>query len=327
MNINEYGRRIKEQRINRGLNQQQLADALNVSAKTVSHWETGYTLPDVTMLKKIAEIFGITLNDLVNEKEDVPEKQIIATYSEKTNRFRRLNWFQKAVLIIVIAMTIVFTVIYGIVSQKEGYLYLNTILTPSSENGNTVYSGKIGDEQAVFTVSLNKTIVFQWGDDTYGPYVFREDPSAIPENHDWAAILKGNEIKCGEKTVFSGGVVNSSDGHRYLFNEDGTSADISILSSADSVPLEPSAAALVDLIYGPQLTHKGSLGIWFTGLVFCLATALSILFEDEIFRWHLAFRIRDYEHVEPSDWELFGRYVSWAIIPVLAFSLFMLGLQ
>ena len=38
--------------------------------------------------------------------------------------------------------------------------------------------------------------------------------------------------------------------------------------------------------------------------------AISILFADELFRWHLSFRVWNADNLEPSDWELAGRYIS-----------------
>ena len=49
----------------RGLGQQQLADLLKISVKTVSHWETGYSEPSITQLIALADIFEVTLDDLV----------------------------------------------------------------------------------------------------------------------------------------------------------------------------------------------------------------------------------------------------------------------
>ena len=44
----------------RGLTQQGLADALGVSFQTVSKWENQVTMPDITMLPALAELFGVT---------------------------------------------------------------------------------------------------------------------------------------------------------------------------------------------------------------------------------------------------------------------------
>lgn len=42
-----------------------LAEALNVSVKTVSHWETGYTEPSVLQRIQLANYFDITIDELV----------------------------------------------------------------------------------------------------------------------------------------------------------------------------------------------------------------------------------------------------------------------
>ncbi len=54
------------------LTQAQLAEALNYSDKSVSKWERGDGVPDVIVLQKMAELFGVTLNDLVGEAEPKP---------------------------------------------------------------------------------------------------------------------------------------------------------------------------------------------------------------------------------------------------------------
>lgn len=51
------------------LTQLALAEKLNYSDKAVAKWESGESLPDVFVLYQIAEIFGITLNDLLSERK------------------------------------------------------------------------------------------------------------------------------------------------------------------------------------------------------------------------------------------------------------------
>jgi DNA-binding XRE family transcriptional regulator len=50
------------------LDQSTLASKLNVSPKTVSHWETGYTEPSITQLIIIADFFDTTIDELVDRK-------------------------------------------------------------------------------------------------------------------------------------------------------------------------------------------------------------------------------------------------------------------
>ena len=56
---------LRELRSMRGLGQQQLADLLQISVKTISHWETGYSEPSISQLILLADFFEVTLDDLV----------------------------------------------------------------------------------------------------------------------------------------------------------------------------------------------------------------------------------------------------------------------
>ena len=58
-----------------GLTQLELAEKLNYSDKAISKWERGESLPDIYMLNVIAEMFGITLNDLVSEETQVNQSK------------------------------------------------------------------------------------------------------------------------------------------------------------------------------------------------------------------------------------------------------------
>ncbi len=54
-----------------GLTQAELAEKINYSDKSVSKWESGNGIPDVYTLVQLAELFGVTLNDLVGEETPV----------------------------------------------------------------------------------------------------------------------------------------------------------------------------------------------------------------------------------------------------------------
>lgn len=60
----EMGKEIRRLRTNRGLTQEALAAALNVSPQTVSKWECGNSMPDVQILPEIAVYFGVTIDQL-----------------------------------------------------------------------------------------------------------------------------------------------------------------------------------------------------------------------------------------------------------------------
>ncbi len=66
MNTYVTGVTIKQLREKQQLTQAQLAEKIGVSSKTVSKWETGKGLPDITLLHPLAQALGISLIELMN---------------------------------------------------------------------------------------------------------------------------------------------------------------------------------------------------------------------------------------------------------------------
>ena len=67
------GANIAAYRKRDGLTQASLAEKLNYSDKAVSKWERGESVPDVLTLMQLAELFGITVNELVCDPNALPE--------------------------------------------------------------------------------------------------------------------------------------------------------------------------------------------------------------------------------------------------------------
>lgn len=88
--------RILELRTGMGLSQGDLADRLEVSRQSVSKWETGQSVPDLDKIIKLADLFGITVDELVREGErpqpPQPEPRIVYVERER----RGLTGVQKA---------------------------------------------------------------------------------------------------------------------------------------------------------------------------------------------------------------------------------------
>lgn len=61
----EFKDSLKSHRKYLGVNQGVIAELLNISVKTVSHWETGYSEPSVEQLKVLADFFDVTIDELV----------------------------------------------------------------------------------------------------------------------------------------------------------------------------------------------------------------------------------------------------------------------
>ena len=58
---------ITDLRLAKGLTQLELAEQLHYSDKAVSKWERGESVPEISTLMAIADLFGVTLDHLVNE--------------------------------------------------------------------------------------------------------------------------------------------------------------------------------------------------------------------------------------------------------------------
>ena len=74
------GKKISDLRKEKGFTQEELAEQLNVSPQAVSKWENDISCPDIMLLPKIAQIFGISVDELLSgrEKEEMkllPEEQ------------------------------------------------------------------------------------------------------------------------------------------------------------------------------------------------------------------------------------------------------------
>ncbi len=67
------GANIASYRKQMGLTQLSLADKLNYSDKAVSKWERGESIPDVLTLVQLAELFGVSVNDLLTDPNRLPE--------------------------------------------------------------------------------------------------------------------------------------------------------------------------------------------------------------------------------------------------------------
>ncbi len=71
-----------------GLTQAGLAEKLSYSDKSVSKWERGDGLPDIYVLTQMAELFGVTVNDLISESKPMPAEPVIIP--DDINRRRRI---------------------------------------------------------------------------------------------------------------------------------------------------------------------------------------------------------------------------------------------
>lgn len=101
MNPQKIGCYLKELRNGKALTQEQLAEQLNVSRRTVSRWETGSNLPDLSILIELADYYGVDLRDLLDgerkgeemnkELEETVRKAADYSNEEKQKLIKRMH--------------------------------------------------------------------------------------------------------------------------------------------------------------------------------------------------------------------------------------------
>ena len=78
---------LKDLRKEKGITQEQLAEKLGVSGRTISRWETGNNMPDISLLVEIAEFFDVSIPEIIKgerKSEDMEEetKEVAETMSD-----------------------------------------------------------------------------------------------------------------------------------------------------------------------------------------------------------------------------------------------------
>ena len=95
----EIGNKIKQLRHKYSMTQDQLAGILSISPQSISKWETGITMPDITLLPKLAEAFGITIDELfdlsVDQKLQRIERRIDLEEEFSSDIFHEYETFLK----------------------------------------------------------------------------------------------------------------------------------------------------------------------------------------------------------------------------------------
>ncbi len=106
MNQEKIGKFIAQCRKEKNMTQQDLSEKLGVSSKTVSNWENGRNMPDLSLFKPLCEELDINLNDFLSgekvketEYQKKLEENIINTINFSNNKLRNENNFIGLILI------------------------------------------------------------------------------------------------------------------------------------------------------------------------------------------------------------------------------------
>lgn len=109
-------------RTSAGITQAQLAESLSYTDKAVSKWERGESVPDITVLKKIADRFGVTVDWLITDHGNnapAPDKA-----AQHARRYNRLLITLLAVVCVWFVATAVFVVLGGLNIPHKWLVYI-----------------------------------------------------------------------------------------------------------------------------------------------------------------------------------------------------------
>lgn len=85
------GNNLFQARKKAGLSQEMVAEKLGVSRQTISKWETDETIPDIYQSKKLAKLYNLTLDELIDFDIDIKKiEEIIKNTDEEKES--KINW-------------------------------------------------------------------------------------------------------------------------------------------------------------------------------------------------------------------------------------------
>lgn len=83
IDMRKVGTYISGLRKQKDMTQVELADMLNVSHQAVSKWERGESMPDIGLLPKLSEIFGVSIDNILKGGDPGEQRKSIGTVAER----------------------------------------------------------------------------------------------------------------------------------------------------------------------------------------------------------------------------------------------------
>ena len=130
MDLIKIGKYIAFKRKEQGLTQKQLAEKLNMSDKSVSKWERGICLPDVSVYLELCKILDISINEFL-AGEDIPketieqkaEENIIQITKDNKNKQKYLKKIIKLLIVMLVVFIFITSIfIYKKLTQPQNYI-------------------------------------------------------------------------------------------------------------------------------------------------------------------------------------------------------------
>lgn len=169
MNQEKIGNFIKERRKQKNLTQEELAELLGVNNRSISRWENAKCMPDISLLKDLSKILGVTINDLIsgevvdkNNYQETFEENVVNLVDLKCKRIPLFKILLSSVLIAILLIFIIFSCLY--------YLGNNYCIDDYNENmyveknvndlNFTLHNENVGEIDAILRKVGDSNIIF-----------------------------------------------------------------------------------------------------------------------------------------------------------------------
>ena len=163
MNQEKIGKFISKCRKDKNITQEELAEKLGVTNKTVSRWENGVNMPDYSVLKELCNILDIDVNELLSGEKDNKETienldMILKEYYKMKKQRDRNKIIAVVVAAILYPVLLVVITIFMLVNSYNNRLHQTTNITDYNKvigvNSKGIYKQKWGMSEEIFPKTL-----------------------------------------------------------------------------------------------------------------------------------------------------------------------------
>ena len=144
MNNEKVGKFIASLRKSKNLTQQQLGDMVGVGGKSVSKWERGINMPDVSIINEVSKILGVTSNELLNGEFD--KKSTNEHYRQKKSKKR-----YRLLLIMILCLILIISILLLFRAKNPLYEY-----HLESDNSNFLIEGSIKFNKEEYIINISR---------------------------------------------------------------------------------------------------------------------------------------------------------------------------
>lgn len=261
---------------------------------------------------------------------------------EKKSPFSALSVYQRILLLLLLVMIAAFTGLAFWFQSHPGLVCIGLegkeALLVRSQAGETVrYSGKLDGQSTEFSVT-GDTVNYRWGEETYGPYQVKRDPTARPPydpENPWPSGQIGVEVRREGTVVFRGGYASPGrmlndywardlvweDGSDYVDWSPGIYATIStgeIIgltgSAANRTVHQPQLTTVIQVVMGPQLYQRGSWTDYIKTTALAVFTVLYVLLYKQLLQARMNWLVKDREQAQPSDVSVAAALVAMLLL-------------